>query len=158
MPKTEKWPSEGMDGMAAGTHHGCSPPPSEMSQIPAVEAEHHPDWILDPTPCFYLHFPQALAVLRLTSSQSLPYLSTSPGLGASCILPLPCPSGKFYSSHMIQPTNISSEAFSFVAHSWSSHQSPYLLAALLMCLPLPLLCGLPGSKKPASIYHWFSRF
>lgn len=43
MPKTKKWPSEGMDGMAAGTHHGCSPPPSEMSQIPAVEAEHHPE-------------------------------------------------------------------------------------------------------------------
>lgn len=36
------------------------------------------------------------------------------------------------------------------APSQSSHQSPYLLAALFMCLPLPFLCGLPESKKPAS--------
>lgn len=43
MPKIEKWASEGMDGMAAGTHHGYPLPPSEMSQIPAVEAEHSPE-------------------------------------------------------------------------------------------------------------------
>lgn len=90
--------------------------------------------------------PESLAVLQLTYSPNILDLSTPPGFGARGILPLPCPPGKPYSSSKIQLLVISSEVFSSACPLPGHPNRAPAAESVFMCLPPPLLCGVPEGK------------